>query len=328
MTWLLTVLIVYGAIVAAVFAFQRNLQYFPSQVLQSAEEGTGGLMQTVTYRTGDGLDLQAWYRRPDDGLPTLVMFHGNGGQHGHRAPSMLPYMERGYGVLLAGYRGYGGNPGSPTEDGFYADGRAALDWLATQGTGPGAVVLYGESLGSGVAVQMAAERPVAGLMLQAPFTSAVDVGQVAYRWLPVQVADAGPLRQSVQDQAGLGAFAGDPRRRRQGGAHPLSAAGCSRRPTNPRPPGSSPGPATTTSSSTGSAKSGWRFWRRCGRVAAEVGLAAADGPLEGAPGTGGLAGAPGRLQSDLFPLRPAGPERRRGCWHDGGHLRALRMIWS
>ena len=187
MTWVLTVLIVYGAIVAAVYAFQRNLQYFPSQVLQSAEEGTGGLMQTVTYRTGDGLDLQAWYRRPDDGLPTLVMFHGNGGQHGHRAPSMLPYMERGYGVLLAGYRGYGGNPGSPTEDGFYADGRAALDWLATGGTGPDAVVLYGESLGSGVAVQMAAERPVAGLMLQAPFTSAVDVGQVAYRWLPVRL---------------------------------------------------------------------------------------------------------------------------------------------
>lgn len=185
MTWLLVGLIGYGAVVAAIYAFQRNLQYFPSRFPQDAEQLTGGLMRTVTYRTADGLELSAWYRAPADGQPVLVRFHGNGGQHGDRARSMLPYLQRGYGVLLASYRGYGENPGSPTEEGLYADARAALDWLALQGIGPGAVVLYGESLGSGVAVQMAAERPVAALVLEAPFTSAVDVGQAVYRWLPV-----------------------------------------------------------------------------------------------------------------------------------------------
>lgn len=187
MTWLLAALIGYGAIIAGVFVFQRNLLYFPARVALDAERQTGGLMRAVTYRTADGLDLSAWFHAPAAGLPTLVRFHGNAGQHGDRARSMLPYMERGYGVLLASYRGYGGNPGSPTEEGLYADGRAALDWLAGEGINPGSIVLYGESLGSGVAVQMAAERPVAGLVLQAAFTSAVDVGQAAYRWLPVRL---------------------------------------------------------------------------------------------------------------------------------------------
>lgn len=187
MGWLLAALMSYGAVVATVFLFQRNLQYFPSRVAQDAGRATGDLMHTVRYRSSDGLDLSAWYRPSRDGLPTLVVFHGNGGQHGDRATSMHPYMQRGYGVLLASYRGYGENPGSPTEEGLYADARAALDWLEAEGIPTGAVVLYGESLGSGVAVQMAAERAVAGLVLEAPFTSAVDVGQAVYRWLPVRL---------------------------------------------------------------------------------------------------------------------------------------------
>ncbi len=187
MGWLIAAFLAYAAVVALVFVFQRSLQYFPSTDARDAAERTGGLMQTVSYRTEDGLQLSAWYRPPRDGLPTLVRFHGNGGQHGDRAGSMQPYMAGGYGVLLASYRGYGGNPGKPTEDGLYADGRAAMAWLATQGIGDGEIVLYGESLGTGVAVQLATEHTVAGLILEAPFTSAVDVGQAAYRWLPVRL---------------------------------------------------------------------------------------------------------------------------------------------
>ena len=187
MGWLIAAFVAYAAVVALVFVFQRSLQYFPSTDARDAAERTGGLMQTVTYRTEDGLQLSAWFRPPRDGLPTLVRFHGNGGQHGDRAGSMQPYMARGYGVLLASYRGYGGNPGKPTEDGLYADGRAALAWLASQGIDDGEIVLYGESLGTGVAVQMATEHDIAGLVLEAPFTSAVDIGQAAYRWLPVRL---------------------------------------------------------------------------------------------------------------------------------------------
>ena len=187
MGWLIAAFVAYAAIVALVFAFQLSLQYFPTTDVRDAAERTGGLMQTVTYRTEDGLEISAWFHPQQDGLPTLVRFHGNGGQHGDRAGSMQPYMARGYGVLLAGYRGYGGNPGRPTETGLYADGRAALAWLAGQGIEDREIVLYGESLGTGVAVQMATEHAVAGLILEAPFTSAVDIGQAAYRWLPVRL---------------------------------------------------------------------------------------------------------------------------------------------
>ena len=184
--WLLVALAAYAAVAGLVTVFQRSLQYFPSVDARDAGPHTGGVMRTVSYPTEDGLTLSGWYRPAPAGRPTLVLFHGNGGQHGDRAASMRPFMTAGYGVLLAGYRGYGGNPGEPTEPGLYADGRAALDWLAGEGVAPEEVVLYGESLGTGVAVQMATEYPVAGLVLEAPFTSAVDVGQAAYRWLPVR----------------------------------------------------------------------------------------------------------------------------------------------
>ena len=187
MGWLIAAAVAYLAVVALVFVFQRGLQYFPSTDARDAGALTGGLMRTVTYNTEDGLEISGWYHAARDGLPTLVLFHGNGGQHGDRARSVQPFMAQGYGVLLAGYRGYGGNPGKPTETGLYADGRAALAWLAENGVGEGGVVLYGESLGSGVAVQMATEHAAAGLVLEAPFTSAVDVGQAAYPWLPVRL---------------------------------------------------------------------------------------------------------------------------------------------
>lgn len=187
MGWLLAALIGYGLVVAGAFAGQRGLLYFPSQSAADPAQVTRGAMTAVIYRTADGLDLTSWFRAPAEGRPTLVHFQGNAGHIGDRAPLMQPYLDAGFGVLLAGYRGYGGNPGKPTEEGLYADGRAALDWLAARGIAADSVVLYGESLGSGVAVQMAVERPVAGLVLQAPFTSAVDVGQAAYRWLPVRL---------------------------------------------------------------------------------------------------------------------------------------------
>ncbi|NNG05006.1 MAG: alpha/beta hydrolase [Inquilinus sp.] len=187
MEWLVATVFFYGVAVAAAFFFQRSLLYFPAGPAADAERATGGLMRTVSYTAADGQALGGWFHPPAGDLPTLVYFHGNAGHHGDRAFAILPYAGRGYGVLLAGYRGYGGNPGRPSEQGLYADGRAALDWLAGQGIAADKVVLYGESLGTGVAVQMATEVPVAGLVLQSPFTSAVDVGQNAYWFLPVRL---------------------------------------------------------------------------------------------------------------------------------------------
>jgi fermentation-respiration switch protein FrsA (DUF1100 family) len=181
----------YALLVAAMYVLQRQIQYFPARVLPSPGEAGVPDMEVVTLQTEDGLDLVAWYASARPGprgvtLPTIVYFHGNGGSIAGRGIRVRPFLDAGYGVLLVEYRGYGGNPDRPTEAGLMADGRAALDFLAARRVPPERTVLYGESLGSGVAVRMAAETAIAALVLEAPFSSAVDVGASAYWFLPVR----------------------------------------------------------------------------------------------------------------------------------------------
>lgn len=144
--------------------------------------------EAVRLRTADGLDLVAAYRANRGGSPTLVFFHGNGDSLIGAEAAMRALGDAGYGLLLVEYRGYGGNPGQPGEAGLYADGRAALDWLAARGIAGERIVLVGNSLGCGVAVQLATERPVGGLILISPFTRLIDavaphVPFVPVRWL-------------------------------------------------------------------------------------------------------------------------------------------------
>lgn len=127
----------------------------------------------------------AWYWPASAGQRTVAVMHGNAGHIGHRLGTAAPYVAAGYGVLLVEYRGYGGNPGRPSEEGLVADGRAALDWLAAEGVPPDRTVLYGESLGTGVAVRLATEYPVAGIVLEAPYTAVVDVARSRFWFLPV-----------------------------------------------------------------------------------------------------------------------------------------------
>ena len=143
-------------------------------------------MREVAIETSDGLSLLAWYRPAQNGHETLAFFHGNAGGLGMRADKIRPYLDAGYGVLLPAYRGYGGNPGAPDEQGLYRDGRAALAYLTGNGVAAGGIVLHGESLGTGIAVQMATEYPVAALILEAPFTSMPAAAQYHYFWLPAK----------------------------------------------------------------------------------------------------------------------------------------------
>lgn len=135
--------------------------------------------------TADGLELSFWAAEPLPGWPTLVVFHGRAGNAADRAPLLAPFALAGYGVVLAEYRGYGGNPGAPSEAGFLLDARAHLDWVAAA-WGEAAPVVCGESIGSGVAVMVAAERPVRALVLDAPYTSVADLAAAMYRWLPAR----------------------------------------------------------------------------------------------------------------------------------------------
>lgn len=184
-----TVVVAYALFTGALYAFQRNLLYYPDSAPPVLAEAGVPEMGEVTLATEDGLALLAWYKRAEAGRPTIVYFCGNAGHIGYRGGKVRPYLDAGMGVLLVGYRGYGGNPGKPTEEGLYADGRAALAFLARQGVAPAATVAYGESLGAAVAVQVAHERaaaaPLGALVLEAPFASLANVAAKHYPFVPV-----------------------------------------------------------------------------------------------------------------------------------------------
>lgn len=181
-------LLVYLALLLFLYVAQRSFIYFPMQDLGAPGDYGMPYMQVIQVKTEDGLSLTGWYKEPDDPeKPVIVMFHGNAGHIGIRNFKADGFIKRGYGFLFAEYRGYGGNPGQPSEDGFYYDGRAYMDFLIEDiSIDKQDIVLYGESLGTGVTVQMALEYPgLGGLILEAPFTSLVDLGKKQYFFMPV-----------------------------------------------------------------------------------------------------------------------------------------------
>ncbi|TAN46387.1 MAG: alpha/beta fold hydrolase, partial [Rhodospirillales bacterium] len=158
----------YLVMLGGMYVFQRGLLYHPdrSSPLSPGLLGLKG-MEEVWLKTSDGIRLNAWYAKPAEGRKGMVLYlHGNAGNLGGLAGKLAPYLEAGYGVLALDWRGYGNSEGSPTEDGLYADGRAALAYLAGLGVPSDRVVLHGESLGSGVATLLAVENKVAGVILE------------------------------------------------------------------------------------------------------------------------------------------------------------------
>jgi fermentation-respiration switch protein FrsA (DUF1100 family) len=168
---------------ALAWFFQRRLIYFPDAgpVERPTGPGWDGL-EDVEIPTEDGVTLCAWYL-PGPGDLTALVFHGNAGHRGHRTELVQGLRRLGLGVLLPDYRGYGGSGGTPSEEGLYADARACRRWL--QARAPGRFVYVGSSIGTGVAVDLAAREAPAGLVLLAPFPSLRAVARRAYPIFPV-----------------------------------------------------------------------------------------------------------------------------------------------
>jgi len=187
-------LLVYVAVLVALFVFQRGLMYRPGNTLPSPAETLIPNAEARVLETKSGLALTSWYVPPknsDEDAPVILYFQGNAGTVADRDFKASPLAAAGYGVWLTGYRGFGGNPGAPDEQGLYADARAAIKALAADGVTPERVVLYGESLGSGVATQMAYElaqagTPAKGLILEAPFMSMESAAQDVYFYVPAK----------------------------------------------------------------------------------------------------------------------------------------------
>jgi hypothetical protein len=185
------ILLIYAVILTGLFLAQRSMIYFPSRsVPDLAAYGATDHMQVVSTVTSDKLKLYGWFAPPKKQyMPVIVFFHGNAAEHGMRYFIIRPYLEMGYGVLLSGYRGYGGNPGKPGENGFYTDARSWMDsLLQNSNIKPEQIVIYGESVGTGVAVQMALEyEGLRALILQSPYTSLTDVARKRYFFVPVDL---------------------------------------------------------------------------------------------------------------------------------------------
>ena len=180
---MVTVVILAGALAT----MQRRLIYYPdgNQVPPAASVIPGA--RDVTLTTSDGLELGAWFvpaRDPNRNVAVLVA-NGNGGSRVSRAPLAQALARRGFSVLLFDYRGYGGNPGTPTEKGLATDVRAALRYLTAHTHAP--LIYIGDSLGTAVVTELAAEHPPAALVLRSPFVSLAEVGRVHYPYLPVRM---------------------------------------------------------------------------------------------------------------------------------------------
>ena len=181
---------VVAAVLALIWATQRRLMYFPTDgVPTPGEIGLTGV-EPVTFETIDGIELSGWFLAASGSAPrvTVLVFNGNAGNRAYRAPLAAALHEQGLQVLLVDYRGYGGNRGTPTENGLAMDGRAARMYLAGRpDVDASRLVYFGESLGTAVAVNLATEHPPAALVLRSPFTSMTDIGRHHYPFLPVRL---------------------------------------------------------------------------------------------------------------------------------------------
>ena len=191
---LIGIVAIYLVAITGMVLNQRSLMYFPTAQFV-VDPGQVKDLEVVNYPTADGLMLSSWYVPPQGDKPVIVLFHGNAGNLSYRIHKLQHFTAEGYGVLLAEYRGFGGNAGSPSEEGFYNDGRAVMDWLIkTRHIKESQIIVYGESIGSGTASEMAFEyKGIKALVLEAPFTSAVNEAADRYPFI-------GPFKYLVFDK--------------------------------------------------------------------------------------------------------------------------------
>jgi len=187
-TGILTLVLFYILLITIVFFFQRNLLYHPS--VDNYLEGEGVRepfeIEKVKITTKDKIDLIGWFYNKDlEKFKTILFFHGNAGSLENRTYKLNHFKNLNVNFLIIAWRGFSGNNGKPNETGLYEDAESAIRWLKVKGIKEKNIILYGESLGTGVAVEVAQNKNYAGIILESPFTSMVNVGKKHYPFLPV-----------------------------------------------------------------------------------------------------------------------------------------------
>ena len=184
---LIIVAVGYSVILAALYLLQRKLLYHPDQERPVPAQYRLYNAEKLEIPGHDQTPLYSWYQKPGDHDGRIILyFHGNAGTIADRSDKAQSFVSRRYGVLFPSYRYNAGNGGAPSEQALINDALSAYDWLREQGYAAQQIVLYGESLGSGVAVALAAQREVHAVILEAPYSSVADVAQDAYWYMPAR----------------------------------------------------------------------------------------------------------------------------------------------
>jgi uncharacterized protein len=178
-------LALYVGIVVLMYFAQRRLMYFPEALRTTPADAGFPQAEEVTLVAQDGEHVIVWHVAPLGDKPVLLYFHGNAGSLRYRIDRFRPLIGNGMGLVALSYRGYGGSSGRPSEQGLLHDARAAYDFAARHYPVE-RIALWGESLGTGVAVAIASERTVRCVVLEAPYTSTVDIAAAAYPFIPVR----------------------------------------------------------------------------------------------------------------------------------------------
>ena len=184
---LLIFVVIYFFILISTYVFQRNLLYHPTENNYFGDKLTVSVSK-VKIKTQDNIELLSWYHNKDiDKYKTILFLHGNAGSLENRIHKINHFKDMNVNFLLVSWRGFSKNKGKPTEKGLYEDARSAVEWLKSKNVGENNIIIYGESLGSGIATEIAQNKNFAGIILESPFTSMIDAGKDKYPYLPVKL---------------------------------------------------------------------------------------------------------------------------------------------
>ena len=189
-TSILALVFFYILLLIVVFFFQRNLLYHPSvdNYLKDQTEIEPAEIKKVKITTKDKIDLIGWFYNKDiEKFKTILFLHGNAGSLGNRTYKLNHFKDLNVNFLIIAWRGFSGNKGKPNEMGLYEDAESAIKWLNANGIKEKNIILYGESLGTGVAIEVAQNKNYAGIILESPFTSMIDMGKKYYPFFPIKL---------------------------------------------------------------------------------------------------------------------------------------------
>jgi len=179
------ILVIYASVLVLLFIFQRNLMYHPDENNYFGDKLEVNI-EKVKIKTSDNIDLLGWFHKKDlKRLKTIVYFHGNAGKLENRIHKLNHFKDMDVNFLIIAWRGFSGNEGKPSEEGLYIDGNSAIMWLKNLGLSEEDIIIYGESLGTGIATEIAQNNNFAGLVLETPFTSMIEAAKNFYPYIPV-----------------------------------------------------------------------------------------------------------------------------------------------